>query len=209
MRYSQPVSSGFPSAGDRKLIQIVDAALAETTRKSGEWLACRLGCTQCCFGVFAINQLDALRLKRGLAKLEAHDPQRAETIRQRARKSVARIAKDFPGDRTTGILDEDSEALAHFEDFANDEPCPVLDLKTGLCELYEFRPMTCRVFGPPVRSEHGLGVCELCFQGATDDETAACEMIPDPDDLEAKLVAQVESKSGRRGSTIIAFCLAK
>jgi Fe-S-cluster containining protein len=208
VRYSQPVSSGFPSAGDRKLIQIVDAALAETTRKSGEWLACRPGCTQCCIGVFAINQLDALRLKKGLAKLESKDPQRAAAVRRRARESIARISSDFPGDRATGILDEDSEALARFENFANDEPCPVLDPKTGFCELYEFRPMTCRVFGPPVRSEDGLGVCELCFQGATDDEIAACEMIPDPDDLESKLVAQVENKTGVRGSTIIAFCLA-
>jgi Fe-S-cluster containining protein len=208
MRYSQPVSSGFPSAGDRKLIQIVDDALAETTRKSGEWLACRPGCTQCCIGVFAINQLDALRLKRGLAKLESNDSARAATIRQRARESIARIAKDFPGDRTTGILAEENEALARFEDFANDEPCPALDPKTGLCELYEFRPMTCRVFGPPVRSEDSLGVCELCFKGATDSEITECEMIPDPDDLESKLVTQIEKKTGRRGSTIIAFCLA-
>ncbi len=42
--------------------------------------------------------------------------------------------------------------------------------------------MTCRVFGPPVRSEDGLGVCELCYHGASDEEIAACEMKPDPDD---------------------------
>ena len=51
------------------------------------------------------------------------------------------------------------------------------------------RPMTCRVFGPPVRSEGGLGVCELCFQGASSEEIAACEMIPDPDHLEDDLLA--------------------
>ena len=43
--------------------------------------------------------------------------------------------------------------------------------------------MTCRVFGPPVRSEDGLGVCELCFHGASEKEIAACEMSPDPNDL--------------------------
>ena len=41
--------------------------------------------------------------------------------------------------------------------------------------------MTCRVFGPPVRSEGGLGVCELCFQGASEEAVAACEMVPDPE----------------------------
>ena len=198
----------YPSAGDQKLIQIVDAALAETTRKSGSWLACRPGCTQCCIGAFAINQLDAARLRRGLAKLESTDHNRAAAIRWRARDSVARLSQDFPGDLRTGILFEDDDATQRFEDFANDEPCPVLDPKTGLCELYESRPMTCRVFGPPVRSEDGLGVCELCFQGATDEEIAACEMIPDPDDLESRLLEEVEKGSRQRGNTIIAFCMA-
>ena len=31
-------------------------------------------------------------------------------------------------------------------------------------------------FGPPVRSEGGLGVCELCYHGASDQQIAACEM---------------------------------
>lgn len=200
--------SRFPVSGDQKLIQIVDAALADVTRRSGKWLACRPGCTQCCIGVFPINQLDALRLQRGLAKLESSVPERAAAVRQRARESVARLTPEFPGDSSTGLLDEGEESARRFEGFANDEPCPVLDPQTGLCELYEYRPMTCRVFGPPVRSEDGLGVCELCFQGATDKEIAACEMIPDPDDLEGRLLRNLEKRTCRRGNTIIAFCLA-
>jgi len=208
VRYAFYVPSRFPSRGDQKLIQIVDSALADVTHKSGDWLVCRPGCTQCCIGAFAINQLDAARLQRGLADLETRDPERAARIRQRARESVARLAPEFPGDPVSGVLDEGEEADRDFADFANDEPCPVLDPETGYCELYESRPMTCRVFGPPVRSEDGLGVCELCFQGASDKEIAACEMKPDPDDLESHLLEQLEKSSGKRGNTIIAFCLA-
>jgi len=193
---------------DTKLIQIVDAALAEAARKSGDWLACRPGCTQCCVGIFAINQLDAARLRRGLAELEKRNPQRAEALRGRARQSWRRLAINFPGNAKTGVLDESDEARELFEDFGNDEVCPVLDPATGLCELYEFRPMTCRVFGPPMRSEDGLGVCELCYHGATDEEIAACEMKPDPDDLESSLLRKLEKASGARGETIVAFCVA-
>jgi Fe-S-cluster containining protein len=200
--------SGFPSRGDQKLIQIVDSTLADVTRRSGKWLACRPGCTQCCIGAFSINQLDALRLQRGLADLEKRAPEHAARIRQRARASVARLSPEFPGDPVSGVRHEGEEAEQRFADFANDEPCPVLDPETGLCELYESRPMTCRVFGPPVRSEDGLGVCELCFQGATDKEIAACEMKPDPDDLESRLLQELEKSTGKRGNTIIAFCLA-
>jgi Fe-S-cluster containining protein len=193
---------------DQALVQIVDSALADTARRSGKWLACRPGCTQCCIGVFPINSLDAVRLREGLANLEASAPERAVRVRQRARDAVSRLAKEFPGDPISGLLDESEEAERRFAEFANDEPCPALDAETGLCELYESRPMTCRVFGPPVRSEDGLGVCELCFQGATDEEIAACEMNPDPDDLESALVEELEKTTGAHGQTIVAFCLA-
>jgi len=158
--------------------------------------------------VFAINQLDAERLRQGLGILEESAPERATRVRQRARDAVSRLSKDFPGDPNTGLLHEGEEAERRFAEFANDEPCPALDPETGLCELYEARPMTCRVFGPPVRSEDGIGVCELCFQGATDEEIAACEMNADPEDLESTLVEELEKATGARGQTIVAFCLA-
>jgi Fe-S-cluster containining protein len=208
MRYPLGMPSSSPPSGDQALVQIVDSALADAARRSGKWLVCRPGCTQCCIGVFPINQLDAVRLRQGLAKLEECAPRRAGRVHQRALESVARLAKDFPGDPTSGLLDEGEEAEQRFAEFANDEPCPALDPETGLCELYEARPMTCRVFGPPVRSEGGLGVCELCFQGATDKEIAACELNADPEDLESTLLRKLEKATGAHGQTIVAFCLA-
>lgn len=207
MRYASRMSSRRLPADDRKLIQIVDAALADVARRSGEWLACHPGCTQCCVGVFAIHQLDAARLLHGLADLENTDPQRARRIRERARASVQRLSAEFPGNVKTGVLDEGPEAEDQFDAFANDEPCPVLDPETRLCDLYEARPMTCRTFGPPVRSEGGLGVCELCYQGASDEQIAAREMVADPDDLESNLLYQVERAEGPRGRTVVAFCV--
>jgi Fe-S-cluster containining protein len=191
------------------LIQIVDSALADASRRGGEWLVCRPGCTQCCIGVFSINQLDARRLRQGLSDLELVEPERARRVRNRAREAVVRLATEFPGDPVTGLLNEGEVFERQFSEFANDEPCPALDPETGNCELYESRPMTCRTFGPPVRSEEGLGVCELCFHEASDEEIAACEMIPDPDDLESTLLHELEETMGARGETIVAFALAR
>lgn len=207
-RYSQGVAFRFPSSGDQKLIQIVDAALADTKRRSGDWLACRMGCTACCVGVFAINQLDVARLRRGLGELARRDPARAEAVRSRAREAVARLSAKFPGDPATGLLGTTKKDRQRFESFADDEPCPALDTVDGTCDLYEFRPMTCRTFGPPVRVEGGLGVCELCYQGRSQEEIAGCEMVPDPDDLESRLVRELERRSGKSGDTIVAFALA-
>jgi Fe-S-cluster containining protein len=184
---------------DRELIQIVDAAMAEAVRLAGAWVVCKPGCAECCLGPFPITQLDAWRLRQGLAQLERRDPLRAARVRRRSRESVARMA-DFPGDLTTGILDEDEEAEERFAALPDEEYCPALDPEALTCDLYEARPVTCRIFGPAVRSGGDvLGVCELNFQGATDEQIAACQVQVDPAGLEDALL------EGRREQTIVAF----
>lgn len=196
-------------AGDRQLVQIMDVALADAARRVGDWLACRPGCTQCCYGAFAINQLDALRLHSGMDALRNKDPARAAAIEARARLWITDFGAEFPGDLATGLIGESDADREHFEDFANDAACPALDPVTGLCDLYEARPMTCRVFGPPVGTEtedgEGLGHCELCFIGATSEQVAACEMQI-PSELEQSLVDEL-SRQGLRGETVVAFAL--
>ena len=199
------------TARDQELVQIVDAALTDAVERSGKWLACRPGCSQCCHGVFAINRLDAIRLRDGLAELELQDPERAARIRERALDAVARLSDEFPGDPVSGVLDEDDtdEAARRWNDFANAEPCPVLDPETGTCELYESRPLTCRTFGPALTSDGDLGHCELCFVGATEAEVIASEMHPDPDNLESALLEELRKTTGACGETIIAFALVR
>jgi Fe-S-cluster containining protein len=111
---------------------------------------------------------------------------------------------DFPGDLRKGLLGESEEDRERFEEFANEAACPALDPATGRCDLYAWRPITCRVFGPPVRVADGeaLAHCELCFAGASNAEVAACEM-PLPHEREARLLDEM----GVRGETVVAFAL--
>jgi len=165
---------------DRELVQIVDAALAEAVRKGGAWIACKPGCADCCLGPFPITQLDAQRLRQGLAQLRADDPSRAARVMERAQKAVAA---------------EECE----------DDPCPALDPESRTCDLYAARPLTCRTFGPALRwNSDAVGVCELCFAGATDEEIAACAVTLDDQGLEAALLEQM----GARGPTSVASALA-
>jgi Fe-S-cluster containining protein len=191
-------------AGDSELVQIMDAALADAARRAGAWLACRPGCTQCCHGAFAIGALDALRLQTGMEVLRTADPPAAEAIKDRAKAWVAENGPEFPGDLTTGLLGKSDAERERFEDFANEAACPALDPATGLCGVYAWRPMTCRVFGPPVRMGEGgaLGCCELCFVGAPGEEIAACEMV-----LPYELEERIQKETGQVGETVVAFAL--
>jgi Fe-S-cluster containining protein len=192
-------------AGDRELIQIMDASWTDAARRAGPHLVCRPGCTQCCHGAFAINALDAARLRAGMDELRAADPARAAEVERRALAWVETWAEEFPGDAASGVLGTSEADEEAFEEFANEAACPALDPATGRCDVYAWRPMTCRVFGPPVRQESGaLACCELCFTAAADEEIAGGEMHV-PHDLEERLVEDM----GDTSQSVVAYALLK
>jgi Fe-S-cluster containining protein len=188
---------------DRRLLAAVGDTMSKAVRRGGEWIACRPGCTQCCIGPFAITQLDARRLREGLRTLAAVDPARAVAVRARAETYALAAAPVYPGDPVSGAL-RDEDALPPSLD---DLPCPALDPETGCCDLYAARPITCRTFGPVTRiGEEALGACELCYQGATEQQMMECAVEIDPAGLESALVAALAA-DGVSGMTIVAYAL--
>jgi Fe-S-cluster containining protein len=190
---------------DRRLLQVVGEAMAEAAARAGGHLACRPGCTECCHGPFPVNELDARRLRQGLAELAAREPERARAVAERAQAQIPLLREGFPGDPGTGVLAEEDEA-AEEEYFARHGalPCPALDPVTGRCDLYAHRPLTCRTFGPPVKiGESALPPCRLCFQNASPETVEACRVEPDPHGIEDRLL----SRLGEDGETLIVFAL--
>jgi len=188
---------------DRQLLDTIAATMEEAARRSGEWLVCRPGCTECCIGPFAISQLDALRLRAGLAALAQKDPRRAAAVRERADAYVAAIAPLYPGDPASGELFDEDKLPPEMDEMA----CPALDPYTGCCDLYDARPVTCRTFGPVTRiGEQTLVACELCYVGATDQEMARCAVELDAEGLENKALDALEAE-GERGMTVVACAL--
>ena len=188
---------------DRQLLDTIAATMEEAARRSGEWLVCRPGCIECCIGPFAITQLDALRLRTGLAALAQKDPRRAAAVRERADAYVAAIAPLYPRDPASGELFDEDKLPPEMDEM----PCPALDPDTGCCDLYDARPMTCRTFGPATRvGEQTLVACELCYVGATDQEMARCAVEVDVEGTENRLLDALEAE-GERGMTIVACAL--
>jgi Fe-S-cluster containining protein len=190
------------------LVQIVTIAMADATARSSDWLKCRPGCSQCCVGVFPIRWQDADRLRDGLIALGEVDSDRAERVRARVVSALTRLDPWCPGDVASGVLGESYEEAILFEEFANDEPCPALDPEHGTCDLYESRPILCRTFGPPMRTEEdNLATCELCYIEASTEEIERCELDPAIPGLEEESNAAYEAATGRRGETLVAYAL--
>jgi Fe-S-cluster containining protein len=203
-------SEGTIAAADGVLIRSIDSALASAYARAGPWMACRPGCDPCCLGPFEITQLDALRLRRGITELHRCDPRRARRILTRARAAWRQMRDSFPGNPDTGVLSEDEEAQERFFTIFEPVPCPALDPRTRTCDLYIWRPITCRAFGPPVQcGPERFRICDLCFQGAPDEEIRRCSVDLDPEGLEVELLDRLARETGAAGLTIIPWVLAQ
>ncbi len=194
-------------AGDRRLLALVDAARDRARAAAGTHLVCQSGCTPCCFGPFAVTQLDAWRLREGLHSLAKTEPERAGAVRRRAAAAVARQTPAFfPG--RAGIFATQAEEERFYEIFASD-PCPALDPGTGACTVYAWRPIACRTHGPPVRiGSDDFPPCPLCFKGAASEAVAAARQTIDVGHVEDPLTERVEQETGQPGMTSIAFAIA-
>jgi Fe-S-cluster containining protein len=202
------MAPGDLQRADRLLLRAIDEEMETATRKAGEWLVCRPGCTDCCIGPFPITRLDAWRLRQGLARLEESDPDRAAALRERTARAVEALRDDFPGDPASGTLSGDREQEDRFFDRHGSLPCPALDPEAGTCDLYDSRPVSCRTYGPPVRfGEQSLPPCRLCFDGATPEEIERCRVTPDDSGIEAALLERLRRDDDGKGETIIPFAL--
>jgi Fe-S-cluster containining protein len=196
-------------AGDREFLDDVDATLADAGDRAGAQLDYSLGCPTCCLGPFPINALDTRRLRRGLALLAVQAPERAEAVLARAEEARRRLAAGFPGDPESGRLavEVGSEADPFYKGHS-EVPCPVLDPASHRCELYAFRPLTCRTFGLPLRlGEDDLPPCAACFTGSPA-EAEACRAVVDAGDAEGRLLEALHA-AGESGETLVAFALRK
>ena len=192
---------------DERLLEAADGACADAFTRAAGRLDYGRGCPACCLGPFPINRLDALRLQRGLAALAERDAPAAEAIVLAAEREVAALAADFPGDGVSGEMVADQNRRDGFFARHGARPCPALELRSGRCQLYAHRPLTCRTFGPPVHlGGRDLEACRPCFRGSADDEDA-CRVAPDAAGLEDAILDRLEALEGDQGETIIAYAL--
>jgi Fe-S-cluster containining protein len=204
-----PARPGSIESDDRRLLESLDRDSLDAAERSGPWLLCKPGCDDCCHGPFPISTLDVRRLKQGLAELGRREPAVARRIAVRAAAAVRRLTPGFPGDPQSGDLIQDEQELDRFFEGHQALACPALGPESGRCELYAWRPVACRTFGPPLRfGEERADPCKLCFDGADAAEIERCRIEPDVEGLEGSILDRIGPNGGKLWETLIAFALA-
>ncbi len=175
-----------------------DSAAART--RPGE-VACRSGCYGCCVGLFDISLPEAALVREGVGRLSARD---REDVVRRARQIVEETAAAFPGDARAGLLDPERSEESDDDYFAvvADRACPMLELPSGRCRIYEERPITCRTYGFAWSKDGAVfhPPCGLNLPGASRDrqlETSVdIDLLDQAEDVAAELAAGLGIEPG-------------
>ncbi|MEF2144870.1 MAG: YkgJ family cysteine cluster protein [Desulfovibrionaceae bacterium] len=154
----------------------VDEIFAAIQEKHSEQVACGKGCSDCCHALFDLSLIEALYINHhfnkkfsGLERSEIMDrADEADRSVHRLKRQAFRASQD--GKSTQEILLAMAEAKVR---------CPLLG-KDDLCELYEHRPLTCRLYGVPLNiggEPHSCG--KSGFEPGTSYATVHVEKLQD------------------------------
>jgi len=124
---------------------MADQVFEKVREKHPEGVRCKIGCADCCHALFDLTLIEALYINHHFnLKFSGSDRERLLEKANRADRSIYKLKRKAYQDAASG-----KDEAAVLEDLAEKrERCPLLDDKE-LCELYEYRPITCRVYGVP------------------------------------------------------------
>jgi Fe-S-cluster containining protein len=128
-----------------KLVAASDAAFDRVKHAHAECVKCKEGCADCCHAVFDLTLIEALYINhrfnqefKGDARVDL------EEKANRTDRLMAKIKRRAQADLLSGRPEADILA-----DLARERVrCPLLNTRE-LCELYRYRPLTCRFYGVP------------------------------------------------------------
>lgn len=135
-----------------QVLSDADASFQTLARKFPEEVTCAVGCDDCCKVLFDLHLIEALSLKMALEHALSEEERDAALERAERGLDSVRSIREHLG--LTSLMGPPDERLLK-EMSKQRYDCPLL--LRGMCVLYEFRPVTCRVYGV-VTEVHGRGV---------------------------------------------------
>lgn len=128
------------------LAQKADEAFSRLKSSYPEEMVCKPGCTDCCFALFDLTLVEAMYINyrfNATFSEEAREPllEKANQADRRIYKLKRQAFKKAENgvDQTQVVEDMAKERIR----------CPLLN-DSNLCDLYEYRPIACRIYGAPL-----------------------------------------------------------
>ncbi len=129
-----------------KIARGCEAVFLSLKEKYPQEVTCREGCVDCCYALFDLSFIEALYINHRFN--ESFSGKNKEVILERADRAdreVYRIKRWAFKERQKGVPED-----IIFEEIARKKVrCPLLG-DDNRCLMYEYRPVTCRVYGIPL-----------------------------------------------------------
>jgi Fe-S-cluster containining protein len=127
------------------LVEKAEAAFERVKASHSECVKCEEKCADCCFALFDLTLIEALYIHHKF-KEKFQGSTRVQLVEKanRADRQIYKIKRKAFKELQSGRNEGELLAEMAFERVR----CPLLN-EEDLCELYDYRPLTCRFYGIP------------------------------------------------------------
>jgi Fe-S-cluster containining protein len=190
----------------KALSEKADEMFAKVQKEFSECITCKIKCADCCHALFDLTLIEAMYINHRFNEMFE------------GKKKEAIIEKSNRADRKTYMIKrkafKDKEAGKNeveilMEIAAERVRCPLLN-EDDICDLYEYRPITCRLYGMPT-STGGIGhTCgKSAFIEGKPYPTANLDVIQKRlYEISAELVAQIKTRYVKMADILVPLSMA-
>ncbi|EFI33667.1 protein of unknown function UPF0153 [Desulfonatronospira thiodismutans ASO3-1] len=138
-----------------QLMQGVDSIFHKMKGDFPGEVRCDDGCTDCCYALFDLSLVEALYLNHRFQELDTSLRNMVLVEADKADRRTHKIKKQLFKEHEGGASEEEILKKAGKERVQ----CPLL--MEGKCILYESRPLTCRLYGLPMKIGENTVSCSM------------------------------------------------
>lgn len=137
------------------LVQMVDQVFDRVKKEFPKEVFCREKCSDCCYAIFDLTLIEALYLNAKFKeKFTGNEKADLIAVADKTDRALAKMKRDAfkkvkDGANELEIVGRMSQERVR---------CPLLG-EDNLCQLYENRPITCRVYGIPTSTAGASHIC--------------------------------------------------
>ncbi len=129
------------------LVKTSEALFHQVKEQFPHCVKCKEGCSDCCYALFDLSFIEAMYINQKFTAAFESKPQEKAEILEKANvadRSVYKLKK-----KAYKALEAGESEEKILGDLAKERiRCPLLN-NNDMCDLYEFRPITCRFYGIP------------------------------------------------------------
>ncbi len=188
------------------LVKTADELFNKVSLEYPDEVKCKQGCADCCYALFDLTLIEALYIKHHFDTcFEGLEREKRIEIANKIDRELYSLKRKAYKDLEAGK--EEADILRDMAEIK--VKCPLLNAQ-NTCDLYEQRPITCRIYGIPTSIAGEGHTCGISgFLQGTAYPTVKIDIIQKKlFEISAALVASIQSRYSRMGEMLVPLSMA-